>query len=121
MSTTRISYGELADIVGFDAASVLTRLRGGVSLYIPVRAAPEAELAPIIGLPALRSLCAAYGGTSITVPNGRREAPKKTDALALLDMGCSPGDIALQLGLTERYVRHLAATARPRARQLSLF
>ena len=120
MSAAWISYGELADIIGFDAAATLTRLRGGVSLYTPVRATPDSDLARIIGLPALRSLCAAYGGVTITVPNGRREAPKKAEALALLDMGCSPGDIALRLGLTERYVRHLAATARPIARQLSL-
>ena len=116
-----VSYGELATVIGEDLARMLCRLRGGVSLHIPKQATSDAVLAPFIGLPALRALSSVYGGATITVPNKRKDEPRKGQVLDMLDAGMSARDIALQLDVTERYVRHVGASARPNIKQASLF
>lgn len=121
MASTWVSYGELTGIIGTDMASVLCRTHGGVDLHIPKMVIPSSQLAKFIGYPALRSLSSVYGGTYIVVPNHRKDEPKKSQVLLLLDEGMCPRDIALNLALTERYVRHVAASARPGIRQASLF
>ena len=121
MASTWVSYGELSGIIGTDMAKVLCRTRGGVETHIPKIVTPQAQLAKYIGYPALAALVSVYGGTCITVPNHRKDEPKKHQVLVLLDEGLCARDIALQLALTERYVRHVAACARPGIRQASLF
>lgn len=116
-----VSYGELSSVIGADMARVLCRLYGGVSLHIPKQATSDAALAPYLGLPALRSLTSVYGGTTITVPNKRKAEPRKGQVLDMLDAGMSAREIALSLDVTERYVRHVSATARPNFNQASLF
>lgn len=121
MASTWVSYGELAGIIGTDMANVLCRTHGGVELHIPKMTTHTSELVKFIGYPALCSLSFVYGGTCIVVPNRRKDEPKKSQVLLLLDEGMCPRDVALKLALTERYVRHVAASARPGIRQASLF
>lgn len=121
MAAVWVSYGELASVIGDEMARVLCRLRGGVSLHIPKQATADAVLAPFIGLPALRALASVYGGLTIAVPNRRRDEPRKGQVIEMLEAGMSARDIALQLDVTERYVRHVRACARPSIKQASLF
>lgn len=123
MSERWLSQGELALLIGKDAADMLCRRHGGLSLYIP--ASPDAgtdkaeELRRTIGRAALAVLCDAFGGTTIAVPNKRRAEPLKQDIMNLLDRGESCAEIARRTGVTERYVRALAKWARG-PKQLSL-
>lgn len=115
MAETWVSYPELSDIIGADAARALCACRGGVPFYVPRRDAAGASalwLARIVGQRALAALCGEYGGMYIAVPNGRRAEPYKRKALSLLERGRSQRDVALELGLTERYVRRLARECR---------
>jgi DNA-binding NarL/FixJ family response regulator len=115
-----VSHPALRDLLGETAATALCTHHGGVALYVPRTAMADSKLARIIGLAALQELCAAYAGEWITVPNARKTAPRKVDVMRLLDAGVSPAQIALQLGLTERYVRHVASAYKPAPKQLSL-
>ena len=120
MSATWISYGELAGLIGADAALVLCRTYGGVTLYIPKSIKADSELARIVGLPALRVLATVYGGEVVTVPNRRKAAPRKGKILELLAAGTPAREIALRLDVTQRYVEYVATVGRPKGRQGSL-
>lgn len=104
-----------------DMATVLCRMQGGVDIHIPKMVTPQSPLARYVGYTALRALASVYGGTNIIVPNHRKDEPKKHQVLLMLDAGMGARDIALELALTERYVRYVAACARPGIRQVSLF
>jgi len=121
MASTWVSFGELSGLIGIDMATVLCRMQGGVDIHIPKMVTPQSPLARYIGYTALRALASVYGGTNIIVPNHRKDEPKKHQVLSMLDAGMRARDIALELALTERYVRHVAACARPGIRQVSLF
>lgn len=120
MGASWISWGELAGLIGNDAAQALCSTLGGVTLYVPMLADASGDLAKIIGAPALRKLAQVYGGDMIVVPNRRKEGPRKSKILDMLARGIAPRDIALSLDVTQRYVEYLAKSARPRARQGSL-
>lgn len=115
-----VSYPALRDMLGETAATALCTHHGGVPLYVPRTAQADSKLARIVGVACLELLCAAYAGEWITVPNARKTAPRKGDVMRLLDDGISPAQIALQLGLTERYVRQVASVYKPAPKQLSL-
>ena len=115
-----ISYSELESIIGTDMARVLCRLRGGVVTYVPKNARPDGDLAPIIGMAALTSLVGEFGGEQIELAR-KHEEPYKGKVLDLLDKGCSHRDIALQVGVTDRYVRRLSSMIRRTTKQYSLW
>lgn len=124
MAERWLSMPELSLLIGADAAEMLCRSQGGLSLYIPT--SPEARtdaalnLRRIVGGLALAALCEAFGGSTITVPNKRRGEPLKRDIMNLLDRGESCAEIARRTGVTERYVRAVARWNGPRQKQLSL-
>ena len=93
-----VSHDELVDAIGNDGADLLCRAVGGVSTYIPRK--------PVAGSPL--SAVAAFGGLRGTLPNRRKGEPFKDRIVRMLGSGKSPGRIALELGVTERYVRILA-------------
>lgn len=119
MAETWVSLPELADLIGEDMGKTLCRLRGGTPMYIPVAASAGHELAKIIGTRAMECLCARFAGRYITVPNGKRPEPHKGEILNRLEKRQSHASIALNLGVTERYVRMVAANL-PMVRQLTL-
>ena len=109
---TWISRPELAALIGADAARTLCRLYGGVSQHIPYAAAPDHPWSRVIGMAAMRAVCAAHGGTSIVPPNGRQPEPHKQAIVKMLAAGHSHRAIALELGVTERWVQMVANATR---------
>lgn len=104
-----VNYAELADAIGEDGAEKLCRAVGGVSTYIP-RTQPEGSpLCGVIGMERMRRLCSAFGGLRVTLPNRRRSEPSKVRIARLLESGKAPGAVALEIGVTERYVRMIAS------------
>ena len=88
-----VNYAELADAIGEDGAEKLCRAVGGVSTYIP-RTQPEGSpLCGVIGMERMR----------------RRSEPSKVRIARLLESGKAPGAVALEIGVTERYVRMIAS------------
>ena len=121
MPETLVSRPELVTVIGKDAADVLCRTYGGVPVYVPQKVDPSGLLCRFIGVTAMKALCLEYGGLRITVPNGRKAEPFKGDIMRRLDEGRPHQAIALELGVTERYVRQLASNLNKGPRQLSLF
>ena len=119
MANLWVSQTELVSLLGADAARALCVTRGGISFYVPKEMDTRHPIAAVVGFAGLAALCAAFGGDCITVPNGRKAEPYKRAILRLLERGRSIPDIALEMGVTERYVRALAATM-GKTRQLTL-
>ena len=57
-------------------------------------------------------LCAEYGGQRIMLPNTCRTESKKQKIMQLLEEKMLPRDIALQMGVTDRWVRAVASQMR---------
>lgn len=119
MAETWISMPELTALIGADMAKTLCNLRGGTPMYVPATASAGHTLAGIIGTRNMELLCAEFPGMYITVPNGRKQEPRKGEIMSRLEEGRSHAAIALELGVTERYVRMVASCV-PVARQLTL-
>lgn len=105
---TWVSEPELEDVVGREATRLLCATYGGIATYVPVAPQAEHPLARLMGMRALEALCARYGGQSIVTPNGRRKAARKLIP-ALRKRGMQAQEIALECGVTERYVRLVLA------------
>lgn len=119
MASRWVSMVELEMLIGKEAAQVLCRHAGGVSHRCPVHPHTDTLFARLIGAPALKKLCQAYGGEMIVLPNGQHTT-KKMDIVARLEQGKSCRQIAMELGLTERWVEIVAKDLRPRAVQARL-
>ena len=102
------SHDELVDAIGDDGADLLCRAVGGVSTYIPRKPVAGSPISAVLGMKRMERLCAAFGGLRVTLPNRRKGEPFKDRIVRMLSSGKSPGNIALELGVTERYVRILA-------------
>lgn len=120
MAENWISRPELEELIGREAADTLCRTSGGVPLHVPYSPDAGSRLGRLLGPGPLTALCAEYGGMRITVPNGRRPEPHKGAVIRLLEAGRPHGSIALELGVTERYVRMVAARMRGAPAQYSL-
>lgn len=120
MGDTWVSYGELREIVGDEAAGKLCEMYGGVSFYIPKYPSETNQLYDVIGFHALASLSHIHGGTTIVVPNRRKAKPSKSRILEMLEAGKTAREIALALDVTQRYVSQLAKDCFPKKRQGSL-
>ena len=115
------TIGQIADIIGIDAAVRLCQAVGGVSWYIPHKAGTDHSFVKIIGQEAWSALCAAYGGTRLNLPQGDAQI-KRQQAKELLEAGkLSVRQIALQTGLTERTISRLRGQNRDNHQQLLPF
>ena len=83
-----------------------------MSTYIPRKPVAGSPLSAVLGMERMERLCAAFGGLRVTLPNRRKGEPFKDRIVRMLENGKSPGRIALELGVTERYVRILARQVR---------
>jgi hypothetical protein len=99
---------ELSQILGPEAALQLSVAFGGTRIYVPVVPGAEDEIAQAIGIDAARKLSRAYGGEQIEVPVGPGKPLRLRARIeALLAQGKSQRDIARELVLSERMVRHI--------------
>ncbi|MDR2075624.1 MAG: hypothetical protein LBP61_01635 [Desulfovibrio sp.] len=115
-----LSVFDLRRVLDRRQADLLCRVWGGVSTYLPVEPDPRHDFAGVLGRQGMAILCAAFGGQNVTLPNANHMS-KKSEIVARLERGESPRLIALELKVTERWVRHLAAAhQRPAAVQGSL-
>lgn len=109
-----VTYDNLSAVVGSEAAFRLAAARGGLDTWVPEQLDATHELARTMGLYAAKKLCRAYGGSEIAVPSRRRRLSRVREVNDLLEKGERASDIAMKLGITVRYVRHLAAQAKTR-------
>ncbi|WP_299440207.1 hypothetical protein [uncultured Rhodospira sp.] len=114
------SYLDLAEEIGEAAAVRLVQVRGGLDLYVPVRADPEHPLVQAMGEHAT-ALIERRGGERICVPSCRT-LHHRAMIRRMYDSGEPLGAIAQAVGLTQRHVRRLLADmGRADPRQLDLF
>lgn len=118
MSARHVSYADMVEVLGKDAARALHESRGGISIYVPMNPKPDHPLAQFIGLEALETLCAFAGGESLSLSNAGRHI-NKPRILRMLEQGQSAATIALECGVTERYVNRLASDLKKTQRQCS--
>lgn len=107
MSAYAISWPELTDLVGHEAATVLCQHYGGVSKYVPADS-KRGDLRKLIGMAAADTLANMHGGETLELPNGiNKPEPKKPRILGLLEEGLSVRQVAMQAGVTENWVKML--------------
>lgn len=123
MSRFYLTAQELVELLGTTEAARVCAAFGGLSnVYVPRRPAADSRWARAVGLETARALATEYGGEYIEIPMGRDLKIKALQVQALLGKGLSAPEIARRAGVTERYVRIVAAAA-PQAdpRQPGLF
>jgi hypothetical protein len=104
MGAVWVSWLELVDTVGEQAARTLCSERGGGAVYVPKQASAGCVLAPLLDDKALSALCATFGGLCISLPSRRRKYSRDT-VLACLQEGSKPQEAARRAGVSERYAR----------------
>ena len=105
MGAESITWEEIIEVVGQDAAQALGRRFGGVSLYVPANHT-KGKLAQVIGLEAARSMAERFGGSTLMLPNAtRRKEAKKTRIIELIEAGWSTRRIAMRVNVTEDWVK----------------
>ena len=101
---------DLARVIGVPATLAIIRHRGGIKLYVPVRADPSHPLGHICGMEPFHRLVAHYRGEEIEVPLCR--ALREQEALAAHRDGQSVAQLAREHGCTERTMRSMLKRAR---------
>lgn len=96
---------QIARVVGPRKAIVLADALGGVKTYIPKHPGADHPISHLIGHDAARALAEIYGGFEVVIPRGVYRDLKKA---AIMDAAGSRRQVALALGVTERYVRKVA-------------
>lgn len=114
MSSQAISWAELIETVGQDAATALCTTYGGVSKYVPADFR-RGDLIVILGTYAAAALSARFGGETLMLPNAvNKRPPVKARIIQLLAAGWSIRRIALEVGTTEAWVKIVKSQARRR-------
>lgn len=104
------SARDLVEVIGVPATLAIIRHRGGIKLYVPVRADPSHPLGQICGMEPFRRLVAYYRGEEIEIPLCR--ALREQEALSAHDDGQSVASLARDYGCTERTMRSMLKRAR---------
>lgn len=101
---------DIARVVGPRNAVALAEAVGGVETYIPKYPGADHPLTLILGAEAAKALAEVYGGLELVIPRGVFRNLKKA---AIMDATGSRRQVALALGVTERYVRKVANATKP--------
>jgi hypothetical protein len=109
---------EIADIIGDAAVLHLVEAYGGTSVYVPEAPDPSHRLVQAIGIEAAAKLAKIYGRDTIEVPTLRIARTRK--ALIAAASG-KTREVALEFGVTSRWVRMVRNVPGADARQGSLF
>lgn len=100
---------QIARIIGPRRAIALADALGGVVTYIPKAPGADHRLSQLVGHEAALALAEVYGGLEVVIPRGVYRNLKKA---AIMDTAGSRRQVALALGVTERYVRKVANAAK---------
>lgn len=97
---------ELRDVIGQDGLLTLSRRFGGKTLYVPEQPTPGHFLQGALGQDRFQLLVRHFGRDYVYVPTGpaRRERDKRM--AAMLATGANARQIARELGVSPRTVRH---------------
>ncbi|SDU08954.1 helix-turn-helix domain-containing protein [Stappia sp. ES.058] len=96
---------EIAEVAGLDAALKLAAARGGQTVYIPSRPAPEHWLCQTVGQPAAEKICEHFrvrnSGGRFLIPIARTASARRT-LFKALENGASARQAAAAAGTHER-------------------
>ena len=105
MGAEHVTWVEVIEVIGTEAAAVLGRKWGGVSKYIPSDHR-RGGLLELLGPEASQALAARFAGSTLMIPNAvRKNEPKKTRIIELIAAGWSTRRIALKVKCTEDWVK----------------
>ena len=105
MGGQSITWEEIVEVVGEDAAQALGKRWGGVSKYIPSDPR-RGGLPELLASEAAQALAERFGGSTLMIPNAtRRKEPKKTRIIELIEAGWSTRRIAMKVKVTEDWVK----------------
>ena len=121
------SVREIAEVIGREATMYLIgqlpRCYAGadgkkankVIMYVPKRLSPNHRLVELLGWHAAQQLVRAFGGEILYPANcGHLEARlRNRRILEMLDQGIPSVQVAEEMGVTVRYVRHLRQMEKP--------
>lgn len=111
----------IADVIGEELTLKLAQSFGGLKgVHIPKDPTTDNRLAAVVGREAWAKLCERFGGRTLDIPRGHFLELKKDKILALARTDMSTAAIALEVGVTQRYVTMVLSAARSE-RQLPLF
>jgi DNA-binding NarL/FixJ family response regulator len=100
-----VTWVEVVEVIGTEAAAVLGRKWGGASKYIP-RDHRRGGLLELLGPEASQALAERFGGSCLMLPNAtKRPTPKKVRILELIEAGWSIRRIAMRVRCTESWVK----------------
>ncbi|WP_146010355.1 hypothetical protein [Acidimangrovimonas sediminis] len=97
----------MADALGVKLVLELMQAFGGRELWIPKSAGPDHELAKVLGEEPANALCKFIGNTAIYIPHGKAGQVLR-NVHELEARGLKKGQIARELGISQRHVRRLA-------------
>lgn len=110
MARRWLRYEDVVSVAGEDVARAVTRVFGGMSMYLPVAADGANPLEPLMGREVLRRFCLRYGGGHVVF--SKRQGSRKNEIIARLERGQTSHAIAADLDVTLRYVQRLASDVR---------
>ncbi len=120
---------EIEEIAGADVVRALRLEFPGVRIYFGLKPDPDSTLVQTIGLHAAQALGDYFGGDHVTIPTGKASANLRAGAdkarriMALHKSGKKIAEIALAVGVTERWVYYVMRRNRRNGddRQLDMF
>jgi len=105
---------ELVEVIGLEAAVLLTRSAGGKRMYMSPPTADD-PVVKVIGMDAYRRLHKAFGGEMLDLPSfsSVRALARREQALHLLHKGMSVRKVAAETKLSRRGVARLLGEIHP--------
>ncbi len=105
MGAQSITWDEVLETIGPEAAQILGEHYGGVSKYIPSDYT-KGDLLSLLGTYAAMAMSARYGGSTLMLPNTvKKRKPVKTRIIQLIAAGWSTRRIAIECQVTEDWVK----------------
>lgn len=115
---------DVADTLGINIAQHMVDVLPGIEIKIPLRWSKDSALS-MLNRKIADIVIACYPGDVIYVSTGRNSENRRPNAIRLRGEGKTNREIAIQLKVSERQIRHLLNTEprlkKPDPRQIELF